>query len=372
MSHQVTVDFEGVTIQIQSQCEVVSHSLSKIDKVLNRIHETANRLETSKVREYEAYLLDSKKKIQSLINSFVESLEKYKVMKKQTFDTDTGYGDQRSRDLVKQFNELNVILRNKGVELTNTVNELIGTKLAVIDQMINEGLLNAGQSSAQDMLNKINGVLSFEEKILQKINEVDDVSLRELAYRELLKDGNSALSFEDIISKAQEQYDILLNKKTAHVIAEYKSELESSGVNASILDKVSTIEEATKVTNEAITDEKVRKEILKVIIKAIKERGFIVDTKNNLKIDRERNIVKLVALKASGQIAEFEIQLNGKFMYHFDGYEGLACNKDINPFMEDLKKIYDINVLYEEVQWSNPDKISTQKYQCINTKKGTK
>ena len=76
MSHQVTVDFEGVTIQIQSQCEVVSHSLSKIDKVLNRIHETANRLETSKVREYEAYLLDSKKKIQSLINSFVESLEK--------------------------------------------------------------------------------------------------------------------------------------------------------------------------------------------------------------------------------------------------------------------------------------------------------
>ena len=90
-----------------------------------------------------------------------------------------------------------------------------------------------------------------------------------------------------------------------------------------------------------------------------------------LKIDKEKNIVKLVALKASGQTAEFEIQINGKFMYHFEGYEGLACNKDITPFIEDLKNVYDINILHEEVEWSNPDKIQTQKYQYVNKNKGT-
>ena len=131
------------------------------------------------------------------------------------------------------------------------------------------------------------------------------------------------------------------------------------------------IDEANAIANEAITDETVRKETLKVIIKAIKDRGFIVDTKKNLKIDKERNIVKLVALKASGQMAEFEIQLNGKFMYHFDEYEGNACKKDIEPFLEDLKNIYDINILHEEVTWENPDKIQTQKYQYINKNKGT-
>ena len=42
------------------------------------------------------------------------------------------------------------------------------------------------------------------------------------------------------------------------------------------------------------------------------------------------------------------------------------------PFLEDLKNIYDINILHEEVHWSNPDKIQTQKYQYINTNKNKK
>ena len=147
--------------------------------------------------------------------------------------------------------------------------------------------------------------------------------------------------------------------------------MEYSNSTTKELDKAKSIDEANAIANEAITDETIRKETLKVIIKAIKDRGFIVDTKKNLKIDKERNIVKLVALKASGQMAEFEIQLNGKFMYHFDEYEGHACKKDIEPFLEDLKNIYDINILHEEVTWENPDKIQTQKYQYINKNKGT-
>ena len=160
-------------------------------------------------------------------------------------------------------------------------------------------------------------------------------------------------------------------KKTKEVIQEYKEELKTRGISTEVLDKAISIDEAYSIANEAITDETVRKETLKVIIKAIKDRGFIVDTKKNLKIDKEKNIVKLVALKASGQMAEFEIQLNGKFMYHFDEYEGHACKKDIEPFLEDLKNIYDINILHEEVTWENPDKIQTQKYQYINKNKGT-
>ncbi len=231
--------------------------------------------------------------------------------------------------------------------------------------MINEGLLNAGQS----ILDKVNGVLNLDEDMISKVNAIEDVSLRELAYREVA--SGTLSSFEEVLKKSQEKYDILLGKKTKQVIEEYKEELKTNGISDVSLDNVTTISEATAVVNEAIIDEKIRKETLKVIIKAIKDRGFIVDTKRNLKIDKEKNVVKLVALKASGQKAEFEIQLNGKFMYHFDGYEGLACNKDIEPFMDDLKNIYDINILHEEVEWSNPDKIQTQKYQYVNKNKGT-
>ena len=256
-------------------------------------------------------------------------------------------------------------------ELTNLVNELTGSKLAVIDQMIDEGLLNAGQESAQNLLNKMNGVLNISQSIIERINQIEDVSLRELVYREMVNEANAGLGFDELVSKAQAEYDILVGKKTRQVIEECKVELKANGVAPETVENAMTVDEANAMMNAAITDEKVRKETLKVIIKAIKERGFIVDTKKNLKIDKEKNIVKLVALKASGQTAKFEIQLNGKFMYHFEGYEGLACNKDSTPFIEDLKNVYDINILHEEVEWSNPDKIQTQKYQYVNKNKGT-
>ncbi len=371
MSHKVTIDFEGITIQIQSQCETAAHSLCKIDKVLERIHKTADKLETQKVKEYEAYLLQLKETIQKLIDKYVASLTKYKELKTQTFDADTRYGGNQSKELAKQYAELTGNIKKQGEELVRTVNELTGSKLAVIDQMIDEGLLSAGKAATESMLNKMNGVLNFSEDMLSKVNSIEDISLRELAYRELLKEHNSGKNYDEILAGAQAAYDELLGKKTEQVIEEYKEDLKSSGVSTDVLSGAKTIEDAAKITNEAITDEKVRKETLKSIIKAIKERGFIVDTKKNLKIDKERNVVKLVALKASGQTAEFEIQLNGKFMYHFEGYEGQACNKDITPFIEDLKNVYDIHILHEEVQWSNPDKIATQKYQYVNKNKGT-
>lgn len=111
MSHKVTVDFEGLTIQIQSQCETAAHSLCKIDKVLDRIHETASKLETSKVKEYEAYLLKSKDQIQKLINEFNASLEEYKALKKQSFDMDVRYGGADSKSLAEKYNQLNTTLR---------------------------------------------------------------------------------------------------------------------------------------------------------------------------------------------------------------------------------------------------------------------
>lgn len=360
MSQQVTVDYEGLTIKIQAECDTAIHSLCKIDKTIDKIHKTASKLESAKVVEYENYLLESKETIKKKIEEFKATLEQYQALKKFA----TNNHDSRYADYLRVREQL----ERQSADLTRTVNELTGSKLAMIDEMIDEGLLDAGNN----LLAKSQGVLQFSQQIMDKINQIDDISLRELAYRELLKEENQGLSFDEVLSKAQEEYDVLLGKKTRAVIEEYKEDLRNSGVDEEVLESVTTIDEATSVANESITDEKIRKETLKIIIKAIKARGFIVDTKKNLKIDKERNVVKLVALKASGQMAEFEIQLNGKFMYHFDEYEGQACRKDIEPFLEDLKNIYDINILHEEVQWENPDKIQKMHYQHVDTNKNKK
>lgn len=363
MSQQVTVDYQGVSIQVQAECDTAIHSLCNIDKTLKRIHETASKLEFSKVKEYEEYLMKSKTVIKDKIEAFKSTLEKYKDAR--------AYSINNHQPQYAEFLKFTERVQKESIELTNLVNELTGSKLAVIDQMIDEGLLNAGQESAQKLLNKMNGVLDISKSIIERINKIEDVSLRELVYREMVNEANAGLGFDELVSKAHTEYDILVGKKTRQVIEECKAELKANGIASEVVENVKTIDEANAAMNAAITDEKVRKETLKVIIKAIKERGFIVDTKKNLKIDKEKNIVKLVALKASGQMAEFEIQLNGKFMYHFDEYEGHACKKDIAPFLEDLKNIYDIDITHEEITWENPDKIQTQKYQYVNKNKGT-
>ena len=375
MSHQVTVDFEGVSTKIQIQCDQAAHALCKIDKVLENVKANANKIESSKLREYEEYLLQSKEIIQNKIDSFLLKLESYKALKTQRVDMDLNYARCTSNiSIDSKWKELNGAITNEALELEKIVLDLTGAKLSVIDQLVNEGLISFIEESQKKILNEINGVKNYDESLVEQINKIDNISLRDLAFQQLSK---GITNYDEIINNSQIEYNRLLQGSS--FVENIQIDLKNAGIpqteNDEIIQKPINISTVSKIQEEAhskIVDESIRKETLKVIIKSIRDRGFIVDTKKNLKIDREKNIVKLIAKKPDGKTAEFEISLNGKFMYHFYGYEGLACNQDINPFLEDLKNIYDINILHEEVHWSNPDKIQTQKYQYINTNKNKK
>ena len=375
MSHQVTVDFEGVSTKIQIQCNQAAHALCKIDKVLENVKANSNKIESSKLREYEEYLLQSKEIIQNKIDSFLLKLESYKALKTQRVDMDLNYARSTSNiSIASKWKELNGAITNEALELEKIVLDLTGAKLSVIDQLVNEGLISFIEESQKKILNEINGVKNYDESLVEQINKIDNISLRDLAFQQLSK---GITNYDEIINNSQMEYNRLLLGSS--FVENIQIDLKNAGIPQTEIDEIiqkpiniSTVSKIQEEAHSKIVDESIRKETLKVIIKSIRDRGFIVDTKKNLKIDREKNIVKLIAKKPDGKTAEFEISLNGKFMYHFDGYEGLACNQDINPFLEDLKNIYDINILHEEVHWSNPDKIQTQKYQYINTNKNKK
>ena len=348
MSHQVVIDYSGITIKTAAQCDIAVVSLCKIDKVIENVHKNASKFENEKLIEYENYLTNAKNKLKTQIEDMQQTLEKYKNYK------------SHDENAYRQYQQKVIAKANSLVEFASN---LTGSKLAVIDQMINEGLFNV----ARTLKNKVDGVIEVNGELTNQINNIEDVSLRELAMLEATKDNN--VNFDTILIRAQNKYDELLGKKQQEVITGYKEELAKKGIDSDVIKDTDSIDEATNKYNEALIDESVRKEILTIIVKTIRKRGFIVN-KNNIKLDKNLNLVRLVALKASGQKAEFEIQLNGKFMYRFDNYEGQACKKDITPFIEDLKNIYDINILHEEVIWENPDKIQMQKYQHVNTNKG--
>ena len=51
MSHQVVVDFEGVSTKIHIQCDMAAHSLCKIDKTIEYIKNNASKVENQKILE---------------------------------------------------------------------------------------------------------------------------------------------------------------------------------------------------------------------------------------------------------------------------------------------------------------------------------
>jgi hypothetical protein len=324
-----------------------------MDAILERIKEAASELLTERVKGYEVYLLRERAKLQSEINQIIE--------KSKT--------QNRDRNIANVANNLN-----------NIVNDLMSNRLMMIESVIDEELIKTVSQIKQEQRERREGVIHISQEQIDELATIEDFALREEVYKLLIE--NSKSNFNNLFDQAKlnikKRNNEILEHKKEQLVADIKKDLHSAGVEESIVKEVvsneiksiADLQSMKEKASQEIIGEKVRKETLKIISKTIKNRGFIVD-KKNIKIDREKNEVKLIAQKASGERAEFRIYLDGKFIYKFDGYEGQACQEDLQPFMNDLADIYDVKVLKQTEIWSNPDKISTMKYQTIDKNKGT-
>lgn len=132
-------------------------------------------------------------------------------------------------------------------------------------------------------------------------------------------------------------------------------------------------EEIDKINKEsddiAITEE-VRRDVVKSIIKSLKDSEFTVEHPEIIQDDKG-GMVKITAKKPSGKRAVCKIGLNGKLEYLFDNYEGLTCVKDIDKFTKELEEIYSVKLSNKKVIWENPDRISKGALNIDNDNKRT-
>lgn len=355
MSKEVVINYEALSIRARVTCEHALKQLCKIDELLARVEETASSLRTERVLSYEIFL----KKEQAEIN-----LELNAIMDK---------ANSKNRD---------ELIANKASRLSRIVNNLTSHRLNVMEDLINEELINAANKLQENIKNSENGVVAISQDIIAKLESVQDFMLRESIYQIAIQNEYQTKSWKELQVLGKERLDAQitasLDKHKDKIILEMKKELKDARVEDKIIQEItsnivnnpSDIEEMRDKATAEIIGEKVRKETLKTIIKTVEKRGFIIDNKN-IKIDRDKNEVRFIAQKVSGERADFKIYLDGKFIYKFDGYEGQACQKDIEPFMKDLADIYDIKVVNQADIWSNPDKIASMKYQTVNKNKGT-
>ncbi len=366
MSHAVRIDYQGISIQCQSICEMASSQLCKLDKMLDEIERGSARLLNLQTEALRKEISKTKQKLQDKIDSVVRHARRNASRGTVVVDSDF---------MGKHANAYSVV--DEARELEEMVARLSYTKIIEFESLLNRLLGNQLHEQNERLKDLASAKVRINLAVQQRINEIDDEIIKQYVY--LTWVDHPEESFERLYSMAmnekdkadKRQYEVAESEK----LEEIKTELRAEKIDEDTIEKIVTssegsakerVQKARELANSEIVGEKVRKESVKVIVKAIKNRGFVVDAKS-IKIDRANNQVIIVAMKPSGAKAEFKVFLDGKFEYRFDGYEGQACQKDIQPFMQDLEEIYGIKVTSQTELWAgNPDKNSTMKYQTVN------
>lgn len=357
MSHQVQINYRQIAVQCLSVCEVAETQLKAIDDTIANIakaKEHSRSLLGKQTASFEDALLQERTKLADQISAVKLAAE-----------------EQRRSNMQSQKGDILAEARR----LQARANVLASEKLVEFNGLLDMLLSKSISDNYEKLKNGNGGTITITDSVQALLDGIADDALRQFTYIAYIND--TSLSGEALLNAGKALIGQTYESRLESEKQKIRAELEAARVERGTIDKVmaegkGTAQEQlsairTAASNE-IVGEKVRQKSLKIIMQAIQARGFVVD-KKNIKIRRDTNEVVLVALKASGEKAEFRVFLDGKFTYDFRGYEGQACQKDIEPFMHDLEEVYGVKVTSQQTIWSNPDKIASMKYQAIKTNK---
>lgn len=358
MSHAVQIDYAKIGLQCQSVCDIAEKRLTELEEMVEEIDRTARRLQNDQTALFHRQLEQEKEAVRTRLHA-VQNMA-LSLMNRGVQTTDTDY--------LRREQQGNIIAAAE--ELQRYIDSLSSGKMQELRALYNSILSERIQKYQQDLADRADGIVRIDEDTAWLLNSIADEVLRQFTYLAYLKQPE--LSGEELLKAGKTLRDTTVADRERAEKERIRRELEASRISHERIDEILSPEKPlSEMQSEAtseLVEEQVRKKSLSIIKKAITARGFIID-KKNIRLDSKTNEVTMVALKASGEKATFRVFLDGRFIYDFRGYEGQACQKDIEPFMSDLEEVYGIHVKAKTEIWSNPDKISTMKYQAMNTNK---
>jgi hypothetical protein len=105
-------------------------------------------------------------------------------------------------------------------------------------------------------------------------------------------------------------------------------------------------------------DESVRREVVKGLLSTLTNMGFVIDGPQLRQDGDQAGVVTLSGRLPSGRMARFEINLDGRMKFDFEGYEGRACAKDLEKINTTLQEQFAVKLTGSQITWKNPDKIA--------------
>jgi hypothetical protein len=110
---------------------------------------------------------------------------------------------------------------------------------------------------------------------------------------------------------------------------------------------------ASRTAVTEVLDERVRRELVRGLLQALKDMGFVVAARLS-----DQGFVVLDGRLASGRRARFEVNLDGHMAFDLDGYEGRACADDMQKVEVTLRDRFGVKLGPPQVVWKNPDRLS--------------
>ena len=369
MSHAVKIDYEGISIQCQSICRLACDQLCQLDRMLEEIDRCSSKLLDHQTEALRNEIAAAKQELQNKIDSVLRRAKKNAEMGRITVDTE---------NMGKHSDAHSVI--EEAAELRQLADRLSDTKIMEYEALLDQ-LMSGRLASHQEKLKALAlGTTRIDTALLERINSISDGIMRQYVYLAWAEEPNA--NFDKLCAAAARRKEEADNGhysgSESRKLSEIKSRLKKEKIDGETIEKIvnqngvtakERIRKATELAHSEIVSENIRHESVKIIVMAIKKRGFYVDNRS-IKIDRKNDTVHIIAQKPSGAKAEFKVYLDGRFEYRFDGYEGQSCQKDIQPFMKDLEDVYGIKAVKQTELWRNPDKTSSVKQQTVNSKKG--
>ncbi len=133
MSHAVRIDYQGISIQCQSVCEMANSQLCKLDQMLDVIESGSTRLLNSQTDALRKEITKNKKDLQNKIDSVLSKARKKASLGSIIVDSDYMGSHANAYEVIEESKELEIMVARltdtKMVEMEALLNKLMNSKL---------------------------------------------------------------------------------------------------------------------------------------------------------------------------------------------------------------------------------------------------
>ncbi len=259
MSHAVKIDYQGISIQCQSVCEMANSQLCKLDQMLDALENGSTRLLNSQTDALRKEITNIKKNLQNKIDSVLRKARNKASLGSVVVDSDFMGSHANAYEVIKEAEELEIL-----------VTRLADTKLVEMEALLNQ-LMNSRLTTHQDKLKDLaSGKIRINYDVQEKMNAIVDEVIRQYVYLAWVDHPNA--SYDSLYSIAikmkvtadNQQYVESEEKK----IEEIKIELRNERIDEKIIENIvrhdvgtakERVQKARKLANEEIINEKIQK-----------------------------------------------------------------------------------------------------------------